>query len=55
MLMNPGLFSDDIKMGKTILNDYKLSFDKKDNGNHSMTYTLKSVISHWWRCNICRR
>lgn len=41
----PGLFSDDIKMGKTILNDYKLSFDKKDNGNHSMTYTLKSVTS----------
>ena len=39
------IFSDDIKMGKTILNDYKLSFDKKDNGNHGMTYTLKSVTS----------
>ena len=41
----PGLFSDDVKIGKTILNDYKLSFDKKDNGNHSMTYTLRSVTS----------
>ncbi len=41
----PGLFSDEAKKGKTILSDYKLTFDKKDNGNNSITYTLKSVTS----------
>lgn len=41
----PGLFSDDKKTGKTIYNNYKLTFDKQDNGNDSSTYTLKSVTS----------
>lgn len=41
----PGLFSDEKKTGKTILNDYKLSFNKKDNGNNAITYTLESVTS----------
>ena len=29
----PGLFSDAKKTGKTIYNNYKLTFDKQDNGN----------------------
>ena len=41
----PGLFSDAKKTGKTIYNNYKLTFDKQDNGNDSSTYTLKSVTS----------
>ncbi len=41
----PGLFSDVAKKGKTILSGYKLTFDKKDNGDKSSTYTLKSVTS----------
>lgn len=41
----PGLFSDEAKTGKTVIKDYKLVFDKKDNGNRSSTYTLDYVLS----------
>ena len=41
----PGLFSDAKKTGKPIYNNYKLTFDKQENGNDSSTYTLKSVTS----------
>ncbi len=41
----PGLFSDEEKTGKTVIKDYKLVFDKKDNGNRSSTYTLDYVLS----------
>ena len=41
----PGLFSDEEKTGKTVIKDYKLVFDKKDEGNGSSTYTLNHVLS----------
>lgn len=41
----PGLFSDEEKIGKTVIKDYKLVFDKEDNSNRSSTYTLKHVVS----------
>lgn len=41
----PGLFTDDAKIGKTVIKDYKLVFKKADNGNRSSTYTLDYVLS----------
>lgn len=41
----PGLFSDEDKVGKTIIKNYRLVFNKKDQGNGSSIYTLDSVVS----------